>query len=48
MVEQSFLSPQLKRSVIISNQHGIYELPQELPNDLRLVILRNYEMPEKS
>lgn len=26
------LSPQLKRSVIISNKHNIYELPHELPS----------------
>ena len=24
---QNFFSPQVKRSVIISNKHGIYELP---------------------
>ena len=30
------LSPQLKRSVIVSNKHGIYELPHEFPNDLTL------------
>ena len=28
-----FFSPQVKRSVIISNKNGIYELPHELPND---------------
>ena len=39
---QIFLSPQMKRSVIISNKHGIYELLYELPNDLRLTILGNY------
>ena len=33
---QIFFSSQVKRSVIISNKHGIYELPNELPNDLRL------------
>ena len=38
---QIFFSPQVKRSVIISNKHGIYELPHELPNDLRLRILGN-------
>ena len=38
-----FLSPQMKRSVIISNKHSIYELP----NDLRLRILRNYEISRK-
>ena len=26
----------MKQSVIISNKHGMYELPNELPNDLRL------------
>ena len=31
-----FFSPQVKRSVIISNKQGIYQLHQELPNDLRL------------
>ena len=39
MFDQIFLSPQIKRSVIISNKHGIYELPHELPNNLRLRIL---------
>ena len=33
---QNFFSPQVKRSVIISNKHGIYKLPHELLNDLRL------------
>ena len=36
MFYQIFLSPQVKRSAIISNKHGIYELPHELLNDLRL------------
>ena len=31
----------VKRSVIISNKYGIYELPDQLPNDLRLRILVN-------
>ena len=30
-----FLSSQVKRTVIISNKHGIYELPHKLANDLR-------------
>ena len=34
MVYQIFFSPQVKRSVLISNQHGKYELPHEFPNDL--------------
>ena len=38
---QIFLSPQVKRRVIISKKCGIYELPQELPKDLRLRILGN-------
>ena len=35
MFDQSFLSPQVKRTVIISNKHGKYELFRKLPNDLR-------------
>ena len=41
MFYQIFLSPQVKQIMIISNKHGIYELPQELPNHLRLNILGN-------
>ena len=41
---QIFLSPQVKRSVIISDKHGIYELPHELPNDLTLRILGNWKI----
>ena len=41
MLYQIFFSPQVKRSVIISNEYGIYDLPHELPNDLRLRILEN-------
>ena len=36
---QIFVSRQLKRNVILSNKHGIYELPHELPNDVKLRIL---------
>ena len=43
MFYQLFLSLQVKRSVIISNKYGIYDLPHELPNDLRLRILGNWE-----
>ena len=32
----NFLSPQVKQSVIITYKHGIYELPHDLSNDLRL------------
>ena len=42
MFYQTFLSPQAKQIVIISNKHGIYELPHELPNDLRLY--KNYSL----
>ena len=41
MVEQVFLLSQMKRSVIISNNYGTYELPHELPSDLKLRILGN-------
>ena len=39
MFYQIFLSLQVKRSAIISNEHGINELPNELPNNLRLMVL---------
>ena len=39
MFYQIFLSPQVKRCAIVTYKHGIYELPHELPNDLRLRIL---------
>ena len=35
MLYQIFFSPQVKQSVIISDKHGMYELPLGLPNDLR-------------
>ena len=47
MFYQIFLSLQVKRWTIITYKHGIYELPQELPNDLRLRILGNLEISEK-
>ena len=40
MFEQNLLSSQVKRCAIITYKHGIYELPHELPNDLRLKDLR--------
>ena len=39
MFYEIFLSPQVKRIMIISTKLDIYELPHELPNDLRLRIL---------
>ena len=41
MFYQIFLAAQMKRCAIIDYKHGIYELPHELPNDLRLRILGN-------
>ena len=41
MFYQIFLSPQVKPWTIISYEHGIYELPQDLLNDLRLRKLGN-------
>ena len=35
MFRQTFLSPQVKRCAIITYTHGIYELTQELLNDLK-------------
>ena len=42
MFYQIFLSPNVKRYVFITSKHGIYQLPHELPNDLRLRILGTY------
>ena len=28
----------MKRSAIVGNKHGIYELPHELPNDFRTIV----------
>ena len=39
MFHQICRSPQVKRTMIIGNKHGIYELPHELPNELRIVKL---------
>ena len=41
MFYQIFLSPQAKQSPIITYDYGVYALPKELPNDLRLSILGN-------
>ena len=41
MFYQIFFSPQVKRSVIIINKYGIYELPYELPINLILRVLGN-------
>ena len=41
MFQQIFFSSKVKRCAIINYEHGIYELPHELPNELRLKILGN-------
>ena len=48
MFDKTFLSPQVKRIVIIRNKHRIYKLPSELLNDLRFRMLENYEISGKS
>ena len=48
MFYQILLSPQVKRSVIISNKQGVYKLVHKLLNNLRLSILGNKEKPGKS
>ena len=47
MFYKIFLSPQVKRYAIITDKHGIYELPRGLPNNLRLRILGNQEISGK-
>ena len=48
MVEQTFLLPQVKQSVITSNKHDTFDLPDGLPNHLILKILGNQEISGKS
>ena len=47
MFYQIILSQQVKRWAIITYKHGMYELPHELLNDLRLRILGNEEISGK-
>ena len=47
MFLQIFLSQQVKRCAIIAYKHGIYELPHELPNDLKRSILGNQKISGK-
>ena len=42
MFDKIFVSPQVKRIVIIGNKHDIYELPHKLPNHLRLRRSQNF------
>ena len=48
MFDKTFLLPQVKRIGIIRNKHRIYKLPNELLNDLRFRMLKNYEISGKS
>ena len=48
MFYQIFLSPQMIRSVIISNRQGVHKLLQELLNNLRLRTLENKGKSGKS
>ena len=41
LLYQYFFSPKVKQTVIISNKHSTYELPNDFSNDLRLRILGN-------
>ena len=41
MTDQIFFSPQVNQSMINSNKQGIYALPHEFLNDLRLTTLVN-------
>ena len=45
---ENFDVSQVKQRAIVSNKNGIFELPHELPNNLRLKILRDHEISEKS
>ena len=47
MYYRIFLSSELKRYAIITYKHRIDELPYELPNELRLRILKKYQIFRK-
>ena len=47
MFYQFFFSPQVKPWAIITYKHGIYELPHELPNDLRLKNIKKVSKPHR-
>ena len=44
MFYRIFFSPQVKQWPSFTCKQGTYELLQELPNDLGLLILENYEI----
>ena len=43
MIYQTFLSSQAKRYTTITYEHGIYELPHELPNLDLMKLVKNQE-----
>ena len=43
IIEQIFLSPQVKRSMIIINKHGIYELCNEPVTELLSALLKIFQ-----
>ena len=43
----SIFSREVKRWAIVTYEHGIYELPDELPNNLRLRIFGKWEISGK-
>ena len=43
MFYQTFLLQQVKPWSIITYKHGIYELSQEIPNDVRSYEIRKYQ-----
>ena len=47
MFDLIFFSLQVKRSVIISNKHGMYVFPHALPKNLRLRISGNIKKISK-
>ena len=46
IIEQIFLSPQVKRSMIIINKHGIYELCNESVTELLSALLKILQKAE--
>ena len=46
MLDQIFLSPQVKQSVIIGNKHGKCKSPQDISSELRLKNLKNWPKPK--
>ena len=47
MFYQTFFSPQVKRCVIVTYKHGIYQFSHEMPNHLKLRTLGNQKTSGK-